>query len=91
MDIADGEREHHEGELAEISEKDLLLEAVVELKSIRWYISQGLDDQPQTDDAAEYQCKHCLGSVAADEREQHLVQNHNAPPGVPADGEYLAL
>ena len=84
-----------EQDLDQISEKQLLLEIMVELKSIRYGLQTGQYSEQQNPTVSEsedrYRCMSCGKTVQESERQSHLVDKHNAPAEMPYEMEFEAL
>jgi hypothetical protein len=82
-------------ELEDISEKDIMLEIMTELKSIRYGLQTGdfgtLDKDDAEDEANYYQCNQCRTEVKEDNRQEHLVSQHNAPAMISVEEEFTKL
>lgn len=81
-------------QLEDLSEKDLLLEMLVELKTIRYGLQTGdfgADEREQDDQPTLYECDLCPKTVPEDEREHHLRTQHGGLEGMPVEGEFSEL
>lgn len=78
--LTDEQEEQYEKQLAQLDSKALLATIAAELGQIRML----LQDEPQspTDgrEATMYKCKMCGELVGADERRDHGLTRHKAPP-----------
>lgn len=78
-------------DLEDVTKKELLLEIMVELKTIRYYAEQALqpEQEPSESETPDlYECTMCEATVPADKREDHARSEHNAPPGMDVSGEF---
>lgn len=88
MNLSEEQQEDYQQQLDNLSEKDLLLEIMVELKTIRHYLSEA---EPQSKTENKYRCMACSKIVSEDERTSHLVEQHNAPSELDPEMEFEAL
>lgn len=77
-----------EDQLEDLSEKDLLIGILAELKWLRVALTTDAEAGEAPD---VYRCDTCGDRVAADERERHLVDQHKAPPGVDVAAHFDAV
>lgn len=94
MDPSEEQREEYQQQLDDITEKDLLLEIMAELKAIRYELqNDGFEsiNQPGGEETDRYQCLQCREIVKEDDRQKHLMEQHNAPEVLSPDGEFAQL
>jgi len=80
--LTEDERQEYEEQLDQLTEKDLLLQILVELQTIRYYM------QPQQEESSNYRCKQCNEIVPEDGRSKHLQDSHGAPAELPVESEF---
>jgi hypothetical protein len=85
----------YEEELEDISEKQILLEIMAELKSIRYGLQTGQFEEPRNPNAEvsdpsepEYACLICGEEVKESKRKKHLEDTHNAPGAIGIETEF---
>lgn len=80
----------HEEQLDQLTEKELLLEIMAELKTIRYGLQTGNFGKMgrEEDDTMNHRCKMCDRGVPATERKQHLIKEHNAPEQINVSQEF---
>ena len=96
MDLSPEQQQRYEQELEALDEKDILLEIMTELKTIRWELSNQprrpnakiREPESESETQSAYECRTCHKTVPESDRERHLMQQHNAPNGLGVDGEY---
>jgi hypothetical protein len=90
--FTDDDIEQYEQELADLSEKDLLVHILVELQGIRYYLqTQAQEPQEENERPEQYECKLCGAVVPEDERGEHSRGRHGAPPGISVEGEFVEV
>lgn len=85
------EFEKYKRELDDIPQKDLLLEIMMELKTIRYGLQTGdfgEVKQEQTEEPELYKCDICGDEVPKDKREDHARKEHKLPTAVDATEEF---
>ena len=96
MDLTDEQRDDYQQELDDLDEKQILIEIMVELKTIRYELQteerrpNAKVREPQSE-SERYQCLQCREIVAEDERQKHLVEQHGAPAELSPEGEFSGL
>lgn len=85
--------EEHEQQLDNLTEKEILLELLAEIKTIRYGLQTGnfgtLEQQEQERSESEiYLCKTCTDEVKESQRKQHLIKKHNAPAQISVEEEF---
>ena len=80
--------QEYEEQLAELSEKELLLEILVELKSIRHGLQTGQFEG--TEEPEFYQCELCGQEVQEDDLENH-AEKHGLPANLNPKTEFSEL
>ena len=83
--------EQFHDDIDDIPEKDLLLEIMIELKTIRHGLQTGEFGHYETDerdDPTRYECAMCNDVVRAEKREQHMMDKHNAPAGLSLENNF---
>lgn len=73
-----------EDALDDLTEKELLIGILAELKWLRVALTSGEPD----DGEAVYACRTCGKRVGEADRERHAVEVHNLPPGIDYAEEY---
>ena len=99
MDLSPEQQQRYEQELEALDEKDILLEIMVELKAIRYELSQQerrpnakiREAESESETQSAYECRTCHKTVVEGDRENHLVDKHNYPAELPIDGEFSEL
>ena len=99
MDLSPEQQQRYEQELEALDEKDILLEIMVELKAIRYELSQQerrpnakiREAESESETQSAYECRTCHKTVPENDRENHLVDKHNYPAELPIDGEFTEL
>ena len=99
MDLSPEQQQRYEQELADLDEKDILLEIMTELKTIRWELSNQprrpnakiREPEGESETQSAYECRTCHKTVPENDRENHLVDKHNYPAELPIDGEFTEL
>jgi hypothetical protein len=88
--LTDDDIEQYEQELADLSEKDLLVHILVELQAQRHDLAQLAEgqDRSESEDDKLFKCNLCGDLFAGQDRERHLVKQHEAPPGISVEGEF---
>ena len=97
--FSESEKETYESQLEALDEKDILLEIMVELKAIRYELSQQerrpnakiREPESESETQSAYECRTCHKTVVEGDRENHLVDKHNYPAELPIDGEFTEL
>jgi len=87
------ERAKYQEELEDISEKDIMLEVMAELKAIRTLL-QDEERRPNTqlhEPEQEYECQICGATVGEENLEDHLDSEHSVPSVIDVKAEYQAL
>lgn len=82
--------EHMKDELDTIPEKDILIEIMVELKTIRYGLQTGDFGElgTETTDPDYYECDLCGQEVKETNRENHAHSEHNYPKGLDPTAEF---
>jgi len=62
-----------------LDDKTLLVQILMELKAIRMRLPEDTTEH-QEQSTAMYECDHCGATVKADERKDHALTQHKAPP-----------
>jgi hypothetical protein len=62
-----------------LDDKTLLVQILMELKAIRMRLPEDTTEH-QAQSTAMYECDHCGATVKADERKDHALSQHKAPP-----------
>lgn len=77
-------------ELADVSEKDLLLEIMTELKTIRFGLQTGEfgEIEHEQSEPDQYTCSLCGATVTAEERNTHAQNKHGYPEMLDATDEF---
>jgi len=99
MDLSPEQAQQYESELESVSEKDLLLEIMVELKAIRYELSnqprrpnaQLHEAESESEPESAFECRTCHKTVSEGDRQKHLVDTHNYPAELSIDGEFEEL
>ena len=97
MDLTEAQQADYQQQLDDISEKDLLLEIMAELKAIRYSLEQekrrpnATISEPQSESEDRYQCLQCREIVKEEQRQKHLTDQHNAPAELGVEGEFSKL
>ena len=99
MDLSPEQQQRYEQELEALDEKDILLEIMTELKTIRWELSNQerrpnakiREPESESETQTTYECRTCHKTVVEGDRENHLVDKHNYPAELPIDGEFTEL
>lgn len=99
MMLSDEQVEEYESQLEDISEKSIMIEIMVELKAIRYELSQQerrpnakiREPESESETQSAYECRTCHKTVVEGDRENHLVDKHNYPAELPIDGEFTEL
>ena len=99
MDLSPEQQQRYEQELEALDEKDILLEIMVELKAIRYELSNQerrpnakiREPESESETQSAYECRTCHKTVGEGDRENHLVDKHNYPAELPIDGEFTEL
>jgi len=71
----------------DLSERELLIEINRQLAHVRELLG---DEIGESQDSG-YRCHICRDVVAEDERQSHLETEHNAPPAITIEGQFLEL
>ena len=98
MDLSPEQQQRYEQELEDLDEKDILLEIMVELKAIRYELSNQerrpnakiREPESESETQSAYECLICHKTVLESEREQH-IDKHGAPGGIDIESEFEAL
>ena len=85
--------EEYEEQLENLTEKEIMLEIMAEIKTIRYGLQTGdfgtLERQEQEQSETEvYLCKMCMKEVRKSHRQQHLIKEHNAPAQLDPEEEF---
>ncbi|AFH22750.1 hypothetical protein OSG_eHP34_00085 [environmental Halophage eHP-34] len=64
----------------DLDDKTLLVQILMELKAIRMRLPEDTSQEQHTDTTTMYECDHCGATVKADERKDHALSQHKAPP-----------
>jgi len=62
-----------------LDDKTLLVQILMELKAIRMRLPEDTTEH-QEQPTEMYECDHCGATVKADERKDHALSQHKAPP-----------
>ena len=63
----------------DLDDKTLLVQILMELKAIRMRLPEDTTEQ-QESTTTMYECDHCGATVKAEERKDHALSQHKAPP-----------
>lgn len=80
--ITPEEKQEYEEQLDQLTEKELLLQVVVELQTIRYHLT------PEQETPTQYRCNQCNDIVAKEDRSKHLQEQHGAPKQMPVGEEF---
>lgn len=84
------EFESYKQELDDIPEKDIWLEIMVELKTIRYGLQTGDfgEIQETSEEPDLFECDICGDKVPKEDREDHAEKEHNLPNAIDATTEF---
>jgi len=63
-----------------LDDKTLLVQILMELKAIRMRLPEDTSQEQQESTTTMYECDHCGATVKAEERKDHALSKHKAPP-----------
>jgi hypothetical protein len=75
MNFTDEERQELEAQYEDVDPKLIQIQMLMELSQIRMALTQSQSESEST----QYRCESCGGTVKADKRQRHAMQEHNAP------------
>jgi len=78
--LTDEQEEQYEKQLAQLDSKALLATIAAELGQIRMLLQDDAKSPTDEREAQMYQCQMCGEVVGQDERRDHGIVNHKAPP-----------
>ena len=99
MQLTEEQREQYQEQLEDLDERQFWLEIMVQqqaqthyLKQIRSALQGERNPNAKVHDPEDkYRCMQCSKVVSESERQNHLVDKHNAPVEMPVKHEFEAL